>query len=229
MILRNGMNDIKGCLSDAMDYCLYDKIIRFQKSYSPNPTSDALNELGIKFGDINQALKKGKILYDSISENAPRTSISIDMIFEFYKYEKSEFEIVCFLAFSALKSIIQTASYKKITNDYLLCRMSGISKNDGTINPMLKKYSSRYQLNKIKNELQLYWGLKYYANRTRGFYASFNMTLKDLAVEAERKNRKYKLKRLKEQINDARREATEQVMKEPLKEIFKNIGKIISD
>lgn len=81
------------------------------------------------------------------------------MIFDFYKNHKTEFEIVVFLAFAAIRSILQKQPYTKITNEYLIGRMSGNSGKGEPVNPLLVKYTSRYRLDKIKNELQLSWGL----------------------------------------------------------------------
>lgn len=216
ILLNNGITDIKECMSNAMDYCLYDEILRQQRSGSYNPINDAFDKLPIKWYNEKKSIKNGQLLFDSIDENAPKTSINFDMIFDIYKNKKSEFEIVCFIAFSAIKSIIQKQKFKKITNEYLLSRMSGYSKTCKDINPLLKKYASRYQLTKIKEELQLSWGLKYYAVKTRGFYVSFAMPLNTLAIMAERNNRKYKLKKLDNEIKEARMRAIEQVMREPL-------------
>ena len=220
IILKDGLSDIKGCINSAMNYCLYYQYHLNQNS--SNPLKIASDYLGINFYDYEEAIIEGEMLYQTINDNAPKTSISKEMIFDFYKNKKSEFEIVCFLAFASLKSIIQKQVYKKITNEYLLNRMSGNSKSGAYINPLLKKYSNRYQLDKIKTELQLNWGLKYYAVKTRGFYVSFTMPLNELAVIAERKNRSYKLKQLKEKIKEASRQAKEKVKNEKLPVIISN-------
>ena len=67
--------------------------------------------------------------------------------------------------------------------------MSGKSKSKADIDPTLKPFTSRYQLDKIKQELQLNWGLKYYSMKTRGFYVSFTMSLTELAKIAEKNHR----------------------------------------
>lgn len=212
IILKDGLTDIKKCIGQAMEYCLYYQLY-FNQNNS-DPLKHASDYLGITFYDIVKSANEGMNLYNSINNNAPKTSINKAMMFDFLKNNKSEFELVCFLAFASLKSIIQQQGFKKITNEYLLNRMSGNSRSDLPINPLLKKYSNRYQLDKIKTELQLNWGLKYYAVKTRGFYASFTMPLNALALHAERKNKKYKLKQLKEKIKEASIQAKEQVLKE---------------
>jgi hypothetical protein len=222
LILKDGLTDIKKCMSDAMSYCLFYQFILYQNS--PNPKESASNYLGITFPDIEKSLKRGAYLHESIYKKAPKTSISKEMIFDFYKNKKTEFEVVCFLAFASLKSMIQRQVYKKITNDYLLSRMSGNSKKNGEINPKLKKYAGRYQLDKIKIELQLNWGLKYYAEMTRGFYVSFKMPLSSLALIAEKNKKAYKLKLLKRQKQEATKNAIEQLSKKSNFE-FKNQDK----
>jgi len=212
-IYKGGLNDIKGSLNNAIDYCLYYQYQRHKENESDDPLNEAADSLGITFKYIDKALKAGKSLYETNPKNSPLTSITKDMIFDFYENDKTQFEIVCFLSFAALKSIIQDQGYKKMTNEYLLSRMSGNSKSKADIDPTLKPFTSRYQLDKIKQELQLNWGLKYYSMKTRGFYVSFTMSLTELAKIAEKNNKAYKLKRLNELKQQARRKAIEELSK----------------
>jgi len=222
ILLKNGLKDIKKCLDNAMDYCLYDGYKRFENEDSDDPLEDAIDKVGIDFKDVEKSINHGMNIYYSIDQKCPKTSIRLDMLFDFYFNKKTEFEVVCFLAFSALKSIIQKQVYKNIKNNYLLSRMSGNSTTSEDIDPLLKHYASRYQLDKIKKELQLKWGLIYYAVRTRGFYVSFSKNLIDLAVIAERKNKSYQLKKLQNEIKDASIQAKEKVMSEPFHAKLKN-------
>ncbi|MBK6936360.1 MAG: hypothetical protein IPH18_05365 [Chitinophagaceae bacterium] len=82
------------------------------------------------------------MLYKSLPPKSPKTSINTEMIFDCYKNEKSEFEIVAFLAFAAIRSILQKQSYSKITNEYLIGRMSGNSGKGEPINLGLIKYKA---------------------------------------------------------------------------------------
>ena len=160
---------------------------------------------GIKWGNKVSAFDKGKLLFESLPDKSPKTSISIAMIFDFYKNEKTEFEIITFLAFAAIRSILQKQPYIKITNDYLIGRMSGNSGKGEPINPLLTKYTSRYQLDKIKRELEINWGLKLYGNHTRGYYVSFELALDNLIMKAELKRKGYKEKQLRNRKNEALR------------------------
>lgn len=170
------------------------------------------NFYGITWANNNVAFENGKRIYKSLPPKSPKTSITRAMIFDFYNNDKSEFEIVVFLAFAAIRSILQKQPYSKITNDYLIGRMSGNSGKGQPVNPLLVKYTNRYQLDKIKIELQNNWGLKLYANHTRGFYVSFVLTLDELIMQAELKRKRYREKQLSERKNEALRRVNAELM-----------------
>lgn len=218
IILKDGINDIKTSCNDAMYYSLYDKY-RANEGENKNDKENAANKLGIKFVNIDKSFIKGKMLFNSINGNSPKTSISREMIFDFYENKKTEFEVVTFLAFAALKSIIQKQGYTKVTNEYLIGRMAGNCRKGEPLPDWIFKYNNRYQLDKIKKELQINWGLKLYADHTRGFYVSFKMPLDNLAAYAESKRIKYKEKQLREAKTEAKARALE-----GLKVRCKNVG-----
>lgn len=211
-ILKDGYFDIKTALDNAMCYCFYYNFINEVGAESEN-LEYAAKKLKIKFSSPKRSFETGKSLYKAIPENSPKTSITHDMLFGFYSNQKTEFEIFTFLAFAALKSIIQKQAYIKCTNIYLLSRITGNSKVIEEINlpDWVFKYNNRYQLDKVKKELRINWGLKYYSLKNRGFYVSFSMTLKDLAVVAESKRVKYKEQLLKKKTELAFKEALEEL------------------
>ena len=207
VIMTNYGLRIKDALNEVMEYCLYDKMIRYEE----NP-SEAAIRMGITFHNIEKSIKKGKQLYDTIDGKAVKTSISKDMIFDFYENSKTDFEIITLIAFAAIRTIIQKQSCVKITNEYLLGRMSGNNKK-GEIADFIKPYTSRYQLDKIKTELQLNCALKLFGLRMRGYYVSFILSLNSLAMVAAEKNRRYKQKRLRMMKQEAALAAQEQLKK----------------
>ncbi len=202
-LLRIDPLDIRGRMDAVMDYCLYERSLQF-KGTEKEKIELARKDLGIKYGNLRNSYQRGAMLYDAIFPNSPKTSVTKDMIFDFYKNSKSEFEIACFLAFAAVKSILQRQPYTKITNEYLIGRMAGNSKAGEEINDFVFKYSNRYQLDRIKNELRLNWGLKLYSGKMRGYYVSFGLPLEQLIMHAELKRKKYREAKLKEQTNEVR-------------------------
>lgn len=211
VILKDSLVNVSDCVNNAMNYCLYDYCQR-NTGIKESLIYDAGKFYGITWGNNNKAYEKGKIIYNSIPKKSPKTSINTDMIFDFYKNEKSEFEIVVFLAFAAIRSILQIQAYSKITNDYLIGRMSGNNGKGEPVNPLLTNYTSRYQLDKIKKELQLNWGLKLYAFHTRGFYVSFIHEIEALIREAEKKRKKYKEKELAKKKYEALQKVKAELM-----------------
>lgn len=183
-----------------MNYCGYVNAMKAAGTIEARMAA-AGRYCGLTWGNWQKVYESGKLLFELIPAHSPMTSINKDIIFDFYKNDKSEFEIVCFLAFAALRSIIQTKPYCKITNGFLLARMAGLrsSKDITRIPDAIKKYDNRYQLDKIKKELQNAWGLKLYARYTRGFYVSFKMNkYEDLVYEVE-KRRKSNIEKLRKE------------------------------
>lgn len=206
VILKDFHVDIKSSLNDVMNYCLYERSLDKDGNQSER-IEKARKEVGIKYPAVKKSYEEGGHFYNSIPTNSPKTSITTEIIFDYYQNSKTEFEIITFIAFAALRSILQRQGYCKADNQYLIGRMAGNNKKGLPISGSVWKYNNRYQLDKIKLELQLKWGLKLYAKHTRGFYFSFTMSLKDLIEHAEERRKKYKENELKRQKEEARIEA----------------------
>lgn len=137
--------------------------------------------------------EEGKILFESIPTMTPKVSLKAELVKEYYENPKDEFDIVLFMAFSALRSILGKRAYCKTNNKMMLARMAGMSNTEEILNlpETLRKYANRYQLEKIKQELMNKWKLNIYGRYTRGFYVSFNLTLDQLVYEAEKRRKSY--------------------------------------
>ncbi|MEI8270111.1 MAG: hypothetical protein WCG45_01965 [bacterium] len=83
--------------------------------------------------------------------------------------------------------------------------------NYDELSPEIFKYSTEYQTVKIKKALEESWGLKTYSFHTRGFYASFNMTIKELAIKAEQLKKSNKDREYQALKKEAREEAIERL------------------
>jgi hypothetical protein len=81
------------------------------------------------------------------------------------------------LAYLAIKSIIGSKPYIKLTNEFLIARMAGCATIAELPNPLplpLADYATRRKLDKIKFELQTAWNVNIYSRYVRGFYASID-------------------------------------------------------
>lgn len=215
-------------LNDIFNYAIYAHSLnlnnsKFMKYYCAKNFAEmepidkikaSLNWFGVTSGNDNNTLKNGKQLYDSIPYKSPKTSIKKDLYFDFYQNDKTEFEIAVLCGFLAIRSILLYKPYCKITDNFMLVRMAGRAKVEeiDSLPEAFQKYlktpdTKRYHLEKIKKELKHHWNLKTYGRHTRGFYVSFDLSLEDLILEAEKKRKKYIEKNYKTIEAEARKQA----------------------
>ncbi len=206
-ILKDGIDNIRGCMDNAMNYCLYWNYTKIEsRTIQIADIKSAAKRMAITFPNLKGSFEKGKKIYESIAPNTPKTSINKSIIFDFYLNNKTPFEVVCFLAFAAIRSILQKQACTKITNDYLLGRMAGNRSKDDPLPKWIIPFANRYQLDKIKRALDA-WGLNLYAYHTRGFYVSFKLSKDEIAFYAEKKRKSRKEKALQDEYNQAREAA----------------------
>lgn len=213
-LLKDAISDIKSTTDNIMEYCGYIQACK-ESGSEEQKMEKAGRYFKMTWGNWHKVYESGRKLFNLIPSRSPMTSINKDIVFDFYINSKTEFEILCFLAFAAIRSILQTKPYVRITNEYLLARMAGYSaKNDDPLPEPLMKYCNRYQLEKIKTELQNYWGLVYYARYTRGFYISFKkkMTFEELVFKVE--------ERRKSTIEKNRKKQQQQAVKKALDKLY---------
>ena len=203
-LLNGFMEDSKSCLDNIFDYAVYyhAENTLFQGEISTRLKASC-NYFGVKPGSYENLSKNGSALVNSLPVNSPKFGISKDIFFDFYKNDKSQFEKACLLAFLALKSIIGSKPYAKITNGFLWARMDGKPESVTTeteLSSAILSYSNEYQTGKIKKHLRDSWGLVYYGRYTRGCFYSFTLSFDDLVFQAEkrRKSNIDKLHKVKE-------------------------------
>lgn len=162
----------------------------------------ALKFLGITKANISTAIKNAKSIISNLPDKYPVAGIDKDMLFNYYKNAKSEFELICLAAFLGIKSIIGKKPFDKTNKAMIHARMFGyIIPNDlpKNLTPLQKKYLLRWHMDKVITELQLNWNLKVFWNHNRGIYISFELPLEKLAAVVDKKGRKAKIQELKEQ------------------------------
>lgn len=102
---------------------------------------------------------------------------------------KQEFDYACLAAYIAIRSIVGNASYKKITNLFILSRMDGRAtcvESVEELSPAIQKYAKEYWMKRIKAQLYDSYGVKFYGSKTRGCYYSLLMPMEKLVEEVEK-------------------------------------------
>ena len=210
-LLEGLLIDKNSILNNIIHYSVYEYCIT--KDVKIHEAEDFFS---IKLGNVDFAYNSGEDLWNSLPFGLPMVGINVAKLFEFLKENKSDFDLVCFLAYHALRSIIQQKAYCKIDNLYLLSRMDGKAKKVSSsceLSQKIKKYHNEYQMVKIKRALSLTWGLSTYSRYTRGFYVSFQLPLEDLILYAEKQRKSYRVQQMKEENLNAYLRAIERLGK----------------
>lgn len=136
----------------------------------------------------------------------PFPMINKDLLFKFRDNEKTEFELVQLAMYIAIRSILGKKRMCKTNKALVISRMFGYSKPadmpftlEEPLKTIYNKYIVRYQFDKLKEEMQLYWHVKMGVVKTRGFFIGCgkNLTSDELALYALKSKRSKLVKALK--------------------------------
>jgi len=162
---------------------------------------DASDFFGIKQKYIRDCIANAKEILFGMPEKYPLTGIEIDMLWDYYKNEKNDFDIVCIGAFLGIKSILGKKPYDKTNKALIHARMFGYTSAKvfpTQLNPLQEKYKIRWHMDKVLLELQTNWHLKILWNHNRGFYISFDLTFDEMALIIEKAKQLTKIQQIKE-------------------------------
>ncbi len=211
--------DIKKVCRKAFDYGIYRKALDFmvegEIKLMPKHIEQSMRYFNLVVNSLEQRVKDGKVLYDTFSNSNPMVSINREILIQYNNEDKTDFEVSTFRAYCAIRSILGKKPYTKVTNDYLMARMYGFRDFEDFKIDECKATLPRYQLDKIKLELQKEWYLIYYSKQTRGFYVSFTLTLDKLIEIAELNRESYKAKELKKAKDEAYQKVMKRLKKQP--------------
>lgn len=193
-LLRDLYSDCRRFANNAFDVGIYIYSLTLE-----GDEKKRFDDAGSFLNVTNGSLKNAKEILSNISATCPRTGIDREMLFNYYRFNKTEFEIVCLGAFLGIKSIIGKKPYDKTNKILIYARMFGYCtarELPEALTEIQLKYKQRYHMDRVLTELQLNWNLKILWNHNRGFYVSFDLSLEDLAVVVQKDKRKYQLKQL---------------------------------
>ena len=184
-----------------------DMVVMFGKA------KDAFQFYGMKkdFRDIfTWAMEK------NIPPKSPMVMIGQDKLREFLEDDtKTEFEIMTFAIYLAIRSLLGTDKMKFTTKDMILARAFGFRNiKELKKNPpdLYEKYSKRYWMDKCLGEIRGGWNIITYSSNRDGLHGiyignGFHITNKDLmrAIEKKRKAKDNKspnaeMRRLRDEV-----------------------------
>ncbi len=162
VLIKGFLNDPRLTIQHIIAYCFF-RDIAIRGIYESVEEMEIEFEVNIEgFGLCENSISElGNLLVDSIAEEKPYVGIHIERLIDFHANEFSEFDRVVFMAYLALKSIIQNQSYKRITIEYLFSRMEGNSKKIplADLSPDISGWASRKKRTKIFTHLEIHYKL----------------------------------------------------------------------
>ncbi len=200
-------------LHPILYYALFEHSQNLEEGDDIEKLKSSAKYFNVSMGDAKYIHKEGKKLINGEIIGYPKVGINTKTYWDYKNNYKSEFEKISLLAFLAIKSILQQKAYCKIGNKFWLARMDGkASSCEFTeLSASIRKYSTEYQIRKIKNSLVDNWNLVTYSRYNRGFYVSLKLPLEKLAFEAEKQRANIKNKKRKDEIKQAYLNAMKQL------------------
>ncbi len=195
----------------------YEKTLKLHKGDEIQKMEAAGKYYNFEYYNTEHSYENGKSYYETCPYLTPKVCIDKKILSQFIELDKSEFEGHCLLAYFALRSILQKQPYKRITNNYLLSRMSGKPNVDNIENlpKDLLLYSKRYHIDKLKLELQRSWGVKFYSLKNHGYYVSIVLDKKTLIKKAEELRKRNQQLKFKLEQESLLKEALEEIKHKP--------------
>lgn len=192
------------------------------------------NEAVIEYYQVDSALKfldiesntgykvtAGKELLKNIPAGHPWPMISKDILFRYYTHDKQPWELEQFAAYIAVGSIIGKQTYCRTNKQFILSRMLGFvkykdipEKPNPIVSDLIKKYSTRYWMDKLLQQLELNWEIKIYNNNMHGLWiGNSKISIEALVLAAETKKQANRIEKLKQQKIEAKNKALQQLNK----------------
>ncbi|WP_106832240.1 hypothetical protein [Parabacteroides pacaensis] len=161
----NGFNDYEFVPDEAIEsiyeYCKENP--DFQKEIEEfhrlRQVKDVL-EITFNISSIINTYKTYNIAYNGFN-NQPLVSIKKDMMFDFYKNSKTDYEKALFAMYAGIRSIIGNKDFAETTGSMIKCRMFGAKNQDELefilkdkkVTTAYKRYTTDYHYKKMLKEL----------------------------------------------------------------------------
>ena len=223
MLQGANTNNIDEIAFKIFCYAVYPAAKKLEMGTFERRIASASNYYGFHLGEfdrrIDKIIKTAEQLFDNLKPGYPMASIPVKKLIEFINFdelnyfEKSEMDVVSFLAYGSIRSILGKTLIRQTSKIVVVSRMAGYAKTvkENEIPDFLKKYLKRKQFDKLKWELRKSWNVEFYGMHTRGFNVSFDLDLKALIKIVEKNRKHYLLSHDKKEQWEAREQALKEL------------------
>ena len=162
-LLKGFLIDSDKCLNDIILYSVYVNSLNIESGTELERVELTLKSFGLS-GNVKEICKSAAKIYTNTPAKSAMSGINSKIIYDYRTNFKTDFDKVCLLAFLAIKSIIANKAYCKIDNNFLWSRMDGNTKSVDVseLSDEVKVYANRYQIDKIKKELEEKYGFAFF-------------------------------------------------------------------
>jgi len=172
----------------------------------------------ISSGNFKRIEDIAKDIERLIEAGEPMPMVKAKHLWDFREGEKTESDKAQLAAYIAIGSIVGKRPYAKTNKQHIVSRMFGFSSHKAipnklqpTIKGLLCKYSLRYHIDKLIQELELNWHVCTYSHHMRGIYVGIGVNKDTLALAGESKKKKIKIAQLKKGKSEAREKALKMI------------------
>lgn len=208
-LLRGFQENHMKCLTNILDYsvfkmvyseeCVFEDLDEFEKKY----------RVKIPRQNVPRLEKNGGTLFNSFyGTRHVWVGIHVKTWLDFYKDDRKIDDLMVLLAFLAFKSIIQSKPWAKVTNEYLLARMSGydLINENNKIPVIIQEFmGSESKRRRLFTELETNFSFNRKPGNQRGIICS--LTLSPAEIEFEYQKSKFLSKNRK--LNDQKKKDKE--------------------
>lgn len=183
------VNELERIFDDDKEF--HNMVINFGKF------RDAFNFYGMK-KDFKKIYDWAMEMEKQIPPKSPMVMIGQDKLREFFEDDtKTEFEIMTFAIYLAIRSLLGTDKMKFTTKDMILARAFGFRNiKELKKNPpdLYEKYSKRYWMDKCLGEIRAGWNIITYSSNRDGLHGiyvanGYDITKKELLRRIEKKRK----------------------------------------
>lgn len=167
-LIRDAFTNVQLTVDRIFDYAVFKHTDKLEHGDELEKMKAAAHLFNIRFGHIESALENAKKLGNEFDLKTPQVMIGIDILWDFYKNRKTEFNIACFCAFCAIKSILGAKPFAKTNKRLVVARMFGKSGGNEVVaeypdtflylsdvaNYLGKRYSGHVSVGSLSNAIK---------------------------------------------------------------------------
>lgn len=127
-LLKYAFCDIRVATQNMIDFGIYKRALKIEGDDLETQMKNASKALGIKLYKPEPVIRRALEVNSNFGNDKINVSANKNILFNFRDSKKTDFEIACFCAYCAVKSILGSKQYVRTNKGFILGRMLGLNK-----------------------------------------------------------------------------------------------------